>query len=375
MTNGSHRPAEYQGKQNRTVNKETRKCGSALSAASALQQAVTKLCSVKKIKVGKVTANLDEIFEVNKRLADERRAKKKEEDMAAETRRMQKKGAKFNNNCEEPLAVTVADLMAHMLAMGNAVGVCKDYLKRQFNARLMRADAHEFKYPSIGQEFRTNNKKAKLKLTPSDNRNDLEYLKALVILMMKADAKRGQVDTAPLQLSGLLRKVPTLTVQGTNALALKLRKEQEDEVCLLATVADDPWLVFLSDTYLGKICFLNDIPERHKLYRVANIAYWTSNKTRFANWEATLEPVHLMPSGEFIVADEDCILGPKGARLTKSKVLLGYILAQYIDGDEEDPTRSDCVDMYIENAIDKLKAYLFKLQQNQRLKQSKGMSY
>ena len=114
---------------------------------------------------------------------------------------------------------------------------------------------------------------------------------------------------------------------------------------------------------------------RHKLYRVCNIAYWTSNKTRYSNWEATLEPVHLLPSGLFEVANEDTILGPKGVRLTKSKVLLGYILAQYIDGDEEEPTRSYCVDEYIENAIEKLKAYLYKLQQNQRFKLAKGMSY
>jgi len=82
-----------------------------------------------------------------------------------------------------------------------------------------------------------------------------------------------------------------------------------------------------------------------------------------------LEPVHLMPSGLFEVADEDTIIGPSGVRLTKSKVLLGYILAQYIDGDDEEPTRSDCVDLYIENAIEKLKAYLFKIQQHQKLKQ------
>ena len=35
--------------------------------------------------------------------------------------------------------------------------------------------------------------------------------------------------------------------------------------------------------------------------------------------------------------------------------------------------RSDCVDLYIENAIDKLKAHVFKLQQIKRLKLSKGM--
>ena len=80
-----------------------------------------------------------------------------------------------------------------------------------------------------------------------------------------------------------------------------------------------------------------------------------------------------MPSGDFSVADEDCIVGPKGARLTKSKALIGYILAQYIDGDEEEPTRSDCVDLYIENAMEKLTAYLYKIQNLKRPKLSKGM--
>ncbi len=45
-------------------------------------------------------------------------------------------------------------------------------------------------------------------------------------------------------------------------------------------------------------------------------------------------------------------------RLTKSGKLLGYILAQYIDGDEEDPTRTECVDLYIEDAVPKQRAYL-----------------
>ncbi len=144
----------------------------------------------------------------------------------------------------------------------------------------------------------------------------------------------------------------------------------EEEVCRQATQTDDPWLIFLTNEYVGKICFLDDIAERHKLYRVCSIAY--SNKSRFANWEATLEPVNLLPSGEFEVPDEASVLGPKGIRLTKSKALFGYILAQYIDGDDEEPTRTDCVDLYIENAIEKLKAYLFKLLQSQRLKQSKG---
>ena len=122
---------------------------------------------------------------------------------------------------------------------------------------------------------------------------------------------------------GLMRKVPTLNMQTTNARALDLRKKLEEEICVQATQTDDPWLLFLTSEYVGKICFMDDIPERHKLYRVCNIAYWTSTKSRYANWEATLEPVNLLPSGEFSVPDEYTIVGPKGARLTKSKALLG----------------------------------------------------
>jgi hypothetical protein len=170
---------------------------------------------------------------------------------------------------------------------------------------------------------------------------------------------------------GLLHKVPTLNLQSTNARALQLRHALEAEVCLQATQADDPWLVFLTNEYVGKICFMDDIPERHKLYRVKNIAYWTSTSKRYANWEATLEPVNLLSSGEFAVPDEHIVLGPKGIRLTKSKSLLGYVLAQYIDGDDAEPTRSECVDLYIENVLDKMKAYLFKVLQAQKAKHAK----
>ena len=240
-------------------------------------------------------------------------------------------------------------------------GVSKEYLKRQYNARLLRAENDEFTYPSIGDKYRTQTKKRKIKMTPSNSQNDLEYLKELVILMTKADSRRGAVTNETIPMSGLLRKVPTLNVQSTNATALKLRKQMEDAVCVQATQADDPWLLFLTAEYVGKICFLCDTAERHKLYRVCKIAYWTSNKTRYANWEATLEPVHVSQCGDFYVDDADVVVGPNGVRLTKSKVLLGYILAQYIDGDDAEPTRSECVDLYIENALEKFKAYVHRV--------------
>jgi hypothetical protein len=125
-----------------------------------------------------------------------------------------------------------------------------------------------------------------------------------------------------------------------------------------ATQGDDPWLLFLEKEYLSKLCFLSDIAARHKLYRVAKISYWPNTKQDYANWEATLEPVHLDTLGESFVADDDVILGPRGMRLTKSARLLGYIVAQYIDGDDEDPVRTECVDLYIEDALPKHRAYL-----------------
>ncbi len=46
--------------------------------------------------------------------------------------------------------------------------------------------------------------------------------------------------------------------------------------------------------------------------------------------------------------------------MTKAKAYLGYILAEYIDGDEAEPTRSDCVDRYIMNSLQKHEAFVSK---------------
>ncbi len=67
----------------------------------------------------------------------------------------------------------------------------------------MRAEIDEFKYSSIGDEYRAaKNKKRKTKLTPSNDRNEIDYLKALITLMMKADARRGAMDQGTVVLSG-----------------------------------------------------------------------------------------------------------------------------------------------------------------------------
>jgi hypothetical protein len=77
MCTGSHRPAESRGKQSRTQGKECRQCGTALLATSNLQNATTKLCSVRKVNVGKVTAKLDKVFVTNLARQDARRQQKR----------------------------------------------------------------------------------------------------------------------------------------------------------------------------------------------------------------------------------------------------------------------------------------------------------
>ena len=134
--------------------------------------------------------------------------------------------------------------------------------------------------------------------------------------MMDADSKRPrpQNDSA-LQMSGLLRTVPTLSHESTNPIAVAAKQTLDNTITTAATQGDDPWLLFLESQYLAKLCFLFDVAARHKLFRVAKISYWPSTKERYANWEATLEPVHLNKMGEPFVADEDVVHGPNGQSL------------------------------------------------------------
>ncbi len=109
------------------------------------------------------------------------------------------------------------------------------------------------------------------------------------------------------------------------------------------------------------LIYLHDISLRHKLYRICKIAYWPSTKTRYASWEGTMELIHVHPDGSLYRLDEDVVRLSNGKTMTKANKLIGYILAEYIDGDEVEPTRSDCVDRYAFHALEKHNAALLKL--------------
>jgi hypothetical protein len=271
-----------------------------------------------------------------------------------------KKGVKFNMDMEEPLAASERELDAALQVLGNAKMACYAYLKRQFSARAARAVIDKCTYPEIGTSFRDKSGK-KLKMTPTNGEDKHAYLQALVLQMMKADARREHSVVVEPTLSGLVRLNPIIDCASTDPVSIRAKAIQDHAVGLKAMQSDDPWLVELDREYVGKLCFLHDISLRHKLYRICRVAYWPSTKTRYASWEGTMEPVHVdQADGSLYQLDEDVVQVSDAKRITKANKLVGYILAEYIDGDDAEPTRSDCVDRYAFQALEKHNTFTLK---------------
>ena len=385
ITNGSHQQAGTIGKTAKTKLHIPKQAGIGISSPTVLKKAVTKVCGVRRVLPGSVTALLRNKYATDTALADERRQAHAIAEQERKARGHIKKGVKFNTVCRPkhfniPLRIHDPNLTIytpfyseHGRAFGavqqrprRPVGImehakmtCYAYLKRQFSAREARAALDKFLYPQIGPNFRDKHGK-KLKMTPSQGEDKLKYIKELVLLMMQADTRRQPAMFVDQTLKGLVRINPIISSASTDPISIRAKEKQDSEVGLKATQMDDPWLVTLDREYVNKLCFLHDISLRHKLYRIFRIAYWPSTKTRYASWEGTMEPVHEHPDGTLYRLDEDVVRLSNGATMTRAKNLIGYILAEYIDGDDSEPTRSDCVDRYAFNAIEKHHAYLLK---------------
>jgi hypothetical protein len=90
-------------------------------------------------------------------------------------------------NLEEPLAESKEALADYLEVLENAVGTSLAYLKRQFDAREARAITDKFTYPSIGPAYRRNKVGRRLKKTPSNGEDKIEYLKFLVLQCQNSD--------------------------------------------------------------------------------------------------------------------------------------------------------------------------------------------
>ena len=70
--------------------------------------------------------------------------------------------------------------------------------------------------------------------------------------------------------------------------------------------------------------------------------------------------IHVHHDDSLFCLDDDVVQLSNGKTMTKANKLIGYILAEYIDGDDAEPTRSDCVDRYAFHALEKHHAYMLK---------------
>jgi hypothetical protein len=126
---------------------------------------------------------------------------------------------------EVPLASSKDDVDHHLEMLGNAVGTSVAYLKRQINAREAKASSVKFTYPSIGPAFRAKDGR-NLKKTPSNGEDKVEYLKNLMLQMMKADSRRGVITDENPTLNGLVRSNPVINLASTDPISIRAKQQQ-----------------------------------------------------------------------------------------------------------------------------------------------------
>ena len=325
ICNGSHSMAGPKGKQTKTRNNIVEEAGIAITSATRLRSVITKLCAVRRRRPGAVTTLLQEAYARDKLLAGELRRLNEVNEKAKMARKHINKAIKFNNAVEEPLTKTIELIHVELQSMDYKRGVCVAYLKREFDARITRAESDEYNYDVVPARFRSLHTNKLVKTAPTGE-DPITFLTDLLSEMIRIDSRRTFSDE--IALSGLIRSTPILEAATTNPISTEAKKAMDAYLVANAEQVDDPWLLLLEQEYKGQVCFVNDIAARHKLYRVAKISYWSSTKYEFANWEATLEPIHLSSDGSYFVHDNNSVVGPNGTRVTMTKCFRGYILAQ-----------------------------------------------
>ncbi len=140
---------------------------------------------------------------------------------------------------EELLAQSKQDLEDQLKILGNAKLTCYTYLKRQYSAREARATIDKFTYPETGTMYR-DKKGKRLKITPSNGEDKHQYLKELVLLMMRADGRRQPSTAVAPTLAGLVRLNPIINLASTDPLSTKAKARQDLDIGLKVAQSDDP---------------------------------------------------------------------------------------------------------------------------------------
>ncbi len=242
VCNGSNSLGGPQGKQTRTKDKIVEEAGIATRSDARLQCVITNLCAVRRVRPGAVTTLLQAAYVRDKALAEDLRIQTEEDEKAKMARKHLNKAIKFNKAVEEPLATTVLLLQTQLKSMDYKKAVCLAYLKRQFDARLTRAEADNYTYDESPARFRSSHTGKLVKKQPASG-DQMTYLSELVGKMISIDSKRTFSDE--IALSGLIRSTPVLEAETTNPVATNAKKAMDEYLVLQAEQVDDPWLLLL----------------------------------------------------------------------------------------------------------------------------------
>ena len=107
ITNGSHHAAGTIGKSTKTKLRIPKPAGIAVTSPAVLKQAVTKLCGVRRVLPGLVTALLRAKYAKDSFDADTRRQNHNQAEREKKARGHLKKGIKFNNVSHPTTALQV----------------------------------------------------------------------------------------------------------------------------------------------------------------------------------------------------------------------------------------------------------------------------
>jgi hypothetical protein len=129
------------------------------------------------LKPGTISELLTTNFENDKQKVNDRRLAKEAEEKAKMAKKHLNKSVKFNVAVEEPFAKTAMELHAWLIL-----------IKRQFDARITRAEADAYSYDSLPVRFRSSHTK-KLAKNPQDDVDPMTYLSDLLVAMIHLDSK------------------------------------------------------------------------------------------------------------------------------------------------------------------------------------------
>jgi hypothetical protein len=331
LLNGTHRPAD-------TVGKKNRKAGLALTADPKLRRTITELCSVRKRKPGPIVSSLAAYNKADMLASEERRKERHRMKLEQKENLAIKKMIKFNNAESCDLASDVPALRLHLQSFRANVAAGKlEYLKAQYNARYTLRGGIYHSIPH-NSEYRSNFKPHKLKMTPPEKstvKEAVSYLQGLVEAMMLEDSERPSEPLFCAEDIGLVRTLPVISLKYLDPLSVKLKAEQVADIAVDSAPVDDIWLVKLSAQYIGTLLL-----DRGHYYRCFNVQYVGNEKSQsglFACWEATCEPV-VKTDGLWNVPDQHFVVDyTTGHRCLKEQSTEGFTVADYRNGNNEDP--------------------------------------